>query len=140
MCLRDQHWGFRRFCELIYENSVLYDWILLDFGHNMSHKLVCSVSKSNVKGEFGPTHPMRYEFGFSTLIWEFGFGFLFLKGWSVFGLYYLFKTDCKLELDKPKLVQFKQAIRNCYCFELFMGMYCFCYKVQTNNNFQVCYF
>lgn len=33
-------------------------------------------------------------------------------------------TVCELELDEPKVMQFKQAIENNYWFELFMGMHC----------------
>lgn len=49
-------------------------------------------------------------------------------------------TVCKLELDEPKAMQFKQAIENSYWFELFMGMHCYCHKVQKTDTFHICFF
>ncbi|KAL8222758.1 hypothetical protein R6Q57_020157 [Mikania cordata] len=43
-------------------------------------------------------------------------------------------TVCKLNLDEPKALQFKQAIEDNYWFELFIGMHCFVGELPSDKN------
>ncbi|KAD4179411.1 hypothetical protein E3N88_28044 [Mikania micrantha] len=43
-------------------------------------------------------------------------------------------TVCKLNLDEPQALQFKQAIEDNYWFELFIGMHCFVGELPSDKN------